>query len=188
MNLEKNEFLFLLGSSRHDGNTELLARHAASSLPTDVNQTWLHLIDHPLPPFEDIRHHESRKYAVTSESESIILNATLAATDIVIASPVYWYTVSASVKLYLDYWSGWMRLEGVDFKKCMIGKRLWAITAFSDDDPAGAQPLVDCLRLSAEYMNMTWSGALFGYGNRPGDVLDHPDSLQRAAGFFKAGA
>jgi multimeric flavodoxin WrbA len=116
-----------------------------------------------------------------------LLDATLSATDIVIASPVYWYSVSAATKLYLDYWSGWMRLEGVDFKSRMASKTLWAISAFSDDDWSGAQPLIDTLRMSAEYMKMNWGGVLLGYGNRPGDIMQHEPSLERAATFFADG-
>ncbi len=48
-------FLFLLGSSRPDGNTELLARRAAEQLPTEVEQRWLSLAEHPLPDFVDLR-------------------------------------------------------------------------------------------------------------------------------------
>lgn len=180
----QREFLFLLGSARHDGNTEHLARHAAQSLPASAKQNWIHLLDHLLPTFEDIRHHETRRYSLESQNERILLDATLAATDIVIASPVYWYSVSASTKLYLDHWSGWMRLEGVDFKARMASKTLWAISALSDDDRSGAQPLVDTLRLSAEYMKMHWGGVLLGYGNRPGDIVNHADSLERAERFF----
>ena len=178
------QFLFILGSARHDGNTELLARSAASTLPESATQRWIHLLDHQLPLFEDIRHHETRKYSVGSESEKVLLEATLAATDIVIASPVYWYSISAATKLYLDHWSGWMRLEGVDFKKRMAGKTLWAISSLSDEDWSGAQPLVDTLRLTAEYMKMKWGGVLLGYGNRPGDVHEHADSIGRAQTFF----
>ncbi len=177
-------FLFILGSARYDGNTEHLARHAARSLPSDVTQNWLHLLDHNLPLFEDIRHHETRKYAIGSDSERTLLDATLAATDIVIASPVYWYSISASTKLYLDHWSAWMRLEGVDFKARMASKTLWAISSLSDEDWGGAQPLIDTLRLSADYMKMNWGGVLLGYGNRPRDVLLNPPSIERAEKFF----
>ncbi len=178
------EFLFILGSARYDGNTEHLARHAARSLPTSINPNWIHLLDHNLPLFEDIRHHETRKYSVTSESERTLLDATLAATDIVIASPVYWYSISAATKLYLDHWSKWMRLEGVEFKARMASKTLWAISALSDEDWSGAQPLIDTLRLSADYMKMNWGGVLLGYGNRPRDVLLHAASLERGDKFF----
>lgn len=180
------QFLFILGSARYDGNTEHLARHAARSLPASATQTWLHLLDHSLPLFEDIRHHETRKYSIETESERILLDATLAATDIVIASPVYWYSVSASTKLYLDHWSAWMRLEGVDFKARMAGKTLWTVAALSDDDWSLAQPLIDTLRLSADYMKMNWGGVLLGYGNRPKDVLLDSSSMERAEKFFAA--
>ncbi len=178
------EFLFILGSARYDGNTEHLARHAARSLPTSFVQHWIHLLDHKLPLFEDIRHDESRQYSIGSESERIVLYATLSATDIVIASPVYWYSISAATKLYLDHWSGWMRLDGVNFKARMASKTLWAISALSDEDWSGAQPLVDTLRLSAEYMKMNWGGVLLGYGNRPGDIANDAASIKRADKFF----
>ena len=180
----QREFLFILGSARYDGNTEHLARYAAETLPATATQNWLHLLDHSLPLFEDIRHHETRKYSIASESERTLLDSTLAATDLVIASPVYWYSVSASVKLYLDHWSAWMRLEGVDFRARMAGKTLWAIAALSDDDWNGAQPLIDMMKLGAEYLKMNWGGALLGYGNRPGDVLLDAPSLERASKFF----
>ena len=183
--MERN-FLFILGSARYEGNTEHLARHAARSLPSSVKQTWIHLLDHQLPLFEDIRHHDTRKYSLATESEKALLDATLAATDLVIASPVYWYSVSASVKLYLDHWSAWMRLEGVDFRARMGGKTLWSISALSDEDWSGAQPLIDMMKFGAEYMKMNWAGALLGYGNRPGDVMDDPASLKRAEEFFAA--
>ncbi|MDQ0992408.1 NAD(P)H-dependent FMN reductase [Streptomyces sp. V3I7] len=44
-------FLFVLGSARPDGNTELLARRAADQLPADVEQQWISLAEHPLPDF-----------------------------------------------------------------------------------------------------------------------------------------
>src|SRR5215203_3074433 len=180
----EREIVFILGSARYNGNTEALAQYAARSLSSQVKQNWIHLLDHSLPTFEDIRHHENRKYSVTSKIEKTVLEATMSATDIVIASPVYWYSISASTKLYLDHWSGWMRLDGVDFKARMASKILWAIAALSDVDCSGAQPLIDTLHLSADYMKMNWGGALLGYGNRPRDVLLDAPSLERAEKFF----
>lgn len=182
--MQQRTFLFVLGSARPDGNTEHLARRAAENLPENTSQIWLSLIEHRLPLFEDIRHHETRKYEIASDSERALLEATLAATDIVIASPVYWYSVSASTKLYLDHWSGWMRLPDIEFKKRMAAKTLWAISAFSDTDPTGAQPLIDTVLMTAEYMDMKWGGVLLGFGNRPADVMDDAASLKRASQFF----
>lgn len=180
----ERSFVFILGSARPNGNTELLARLAAKSLPLDAQQRWLSLLHDPLPLFEDIRHHESRKYSVANKNEQKYLDATLTATDIVIASPVYWYSLSASAKLYLDHWSAWMRLPDTDFRNRMAGKKLWGVTVLSDEALLGVQPLIETLRLSADYMDMQFGGVLLGYGNRPGDILNDPDSLERAEKFF----
>jgi len=176
-------FLFILGSARPNGNTELLARLAAKSLPADHAQVWLSLLHDPLPPFEDIRHHETRRYSVANETEQMYLDATLEATDLVIASPVYWYSLSAGAKLYLDHWSAWMRLD-VNFRDRMAGKKLWGVTVLSDEDLLGVQPLIETLRLSADYMDMDFGGVLLGYGNRPGDILNDLPSIERAQKFF----
>lgn len=183
--LDHREFLFLLGSHRKGGNTELLAKKAAENLLPAVRQNWLNLADLPLPQFEDIRHHETRTYSVETRNEEVLLNATLSATDIVIASPVYWYSVSANTKHYLEYWSGWMRLPEIEFRERMVRKNLWVITVHSDEETtAGVQPLIDTLRFSADYMRMNWAGVLLGYGNRPGDVLNDQPSLESASKFF----
>ncbi|MEV4467475.1 NAD(P)H-dependent oxidoreductase [Micromonospora echinofusca] len=178
-------FLFLLGSSRSGGNTELLARRAAAALPAGTEQRWLRLADHPLAPFRDIRHDEQR-YAQPTGNEALLLTETLAATDLVIASPLYWYSVSAATKLYLDHWSGWLRVPGVDFRQRMRGRRMWAVSALNDEDPATAEPLVTTLRRSADYLGMRWGGVLLGHANRPGDVLRDAAALRAADTFFTA--
>lgn len=178
------QYLFLLASARRDGNAELLARRAAMSLPKDAQQTWLRLMDLPLPPFEDIRHAGDGTYPQPTGHQRVLLDATLGADEIVFVAPLYWYSVPASAKLYLDYWSGWMRVPGCDFKARMAGKRASAISAISDEDAGTADPLIETLRLSAQYLAMRWSGALLGHGNRPGDVLRDDKAMAAADDFF----
>ena len=83
-------FLFVLGSARAEGNSELLARRAAEQLPPDVEQEWIDLTELPVPDFEDLRH-DSDHVRPTEGNVARLLEATLAATDIVIVSPLYWY-------------------------------------------------------------------------------------------------
>ncbi|MFH9468206.1 flavodoxin family protein [Streptomyces clavifer] len=176
-------YLFLLGSSRADGNTEALARLAAEQLPAGSQQRWLHLRDLPLPDFEDLRHADGGHPAPEGPAATL-LEATLAATDVVIASPLYWYAVSTSTKRYLDHWSGWLEAPGIDFEQRMAGKTLWGVTALADDDPAVAEPLAGTLRASAQYLRMRWGGVLLGNGSKPGDVLSDSAAVSRAAAFF----
>ncbi|OSZ60473.1 flavodoxin [Streptomyces pharetrae CZA14] len=175
-------FLFLLGSSRRDGNTELLARRAAEQLPEDVEQRWISLAEHPLPDFEDRRHGTD---AARAEHENSVLlrEATLAATDLVIASPLYWYSVTTPTKRYLDHWSAWLRTPGVDFRAAMAGRTLWGVTALATEAVV-AGPLIGTLNHSAAYMGMRFGGVLLGNGSKPGDVLNDSEALARAKTFF----
>lgn len=178
-------FLFLLGSSRTGGNTEALARAAAEHLEPGAAQRWIHLGELGLPPFTDRRHAGDGTTPAAQGAEQIVQDATLAATDIVVASPLYWYSVSASVKNYLDHWSGWLRVPGLDFKARMAGRRLWAVTAHADGAPAVAVPLAGTLRLSAGFFKMEWRGVLLGCGSRPGDVDRDARAHAAAKTFFQ---
>ncbi|MBT2492064.1 NAD(P)H-dependent oxidoreductase [Streptomyces sp. ISL-96] len=176
-------FLFVLGSSRPDGNTELLARAAAEQLPVGVTQRWVDLAQLPLPDFEDGRHETDGRQA--GENEETLRQATLEATDIVIASPLYWYTVSAQTKRYLDYWSGWLSVPGSDFKERMAGRTLWGVTVMADDDEVVGDGLVTTLNHTAAYLRMGFGGVLFGNGSRPGQVRNDERAMIRAKTFFQ---
>ncbi|MEV5148396.1 NAD(P)H-dependent oxidoreductase [Streptomyces sp. NPDC052727] len=177
-------FLFLLGSAREVGNTELLAREAAAQLPGEVEQRWIRLADHPLPDFVDLRHDSDHVRPSPDTPAGLLLDATLAATDIVIASPLYWYSVSSLTKRYLDYWSAWLRTPGVDFKATMAGRTLWGIAALADDEPSVADPYAGTLNNSAAYLRMRFGGVLLGNGSAPGDVHEDAEALARAKTFF----
>ncbi|GAA2885128.1 flavodoxin [Actinoplanes cyaneus] len=183
--MSSRSFLFLLAGARPDGNTELLARHAAADLPGGAVQRWIRLGDAPLDTYEDLRHLDPPRERVPAGAERLLLDATLEATDIVIASPLYWYSVSASAKLYLDHWSGWLRVgEPGSFRARMRAKILWGVSVYSGDDPADADPLFGTLRKSADYFPMRFGGLLLGQGNRPGDILQDTPTLTRAKQFF----
>ncbi len=179
-------FLFVLGSARLDGNTELLARRAAEQLPPDVEQQWIRLADHPLPDFLDIRHDGIVRPVQPTENDTVrqLLDATLAATDIVIASPVYWYSLSGLTKRYLDYWSDWLRVPGADFRATMADRTLWGVSVLAEEEEVVADPLIGTLNNSAAYMKMRFGGVLLGNGSARGDVLKDSRALSRAKTFF----
>lgn len=179
-----HHFVFLLASTRANGNTEQLARYAAQFLPSDAKQTWIHLKDHAMPAFLDQRHEGDGSYPSPVDAAHALLQATLSATDLVFVTPLYWYSLPTLAKHYLDHWSGWMRVPGLKFREKMQGRRLWNITVTADLDQSYAQALVDSLRRTAEYMQMPWQGSLIGYGNRPGDVMDDQASLEKAQTYF----
>ncbi|MYW17639.1 flavodoxin [Streptomyces sp. SID2955] len=182
--MSHRRFLFVLGSTRAEGNTELLARKAAEQLPADTEQRWIRLAERPLPAFTDLRHDTDHVRPGPDTSAGLLLDATLAATDIVIASPVYWYSVSGLTKNYLDHWSGWLRTPGLRFRETLAGRTLWGVAALADSEPSVADPYVDTLNNSAAYMGMHYGGVLLGSGSKPGDVLGDTEALAHAKTFF----
>ncbi|GGR54806.1 flavodoxin family protein [Streptomyces roseolus] len=175
-------FLFVLGSSRADGNSEILAREAAAHLPAGTPQRWVDLNALELPDFQDGRH-ETAAHRM-GEVEADLWKATREATDVVIVSPLYWYTFSAQTKRYLDYWSGWLNLPDSDFKQRMAGGTLWGVTALSHEHHVVADGLTTALHNSAAYLRMRFGGVLLGTASRPGRVRADEQALIRAKTFF----
>lgn len=174
--------LFLLASARENGNAEQLARLAAGSLPADAGQKWLKLSDYPLPPFRDLRH-SLGTYPAPEGHARVLLDAILAATDIVFVSPVYWYSVPADLKRLLDEWSAWLRVPELNFRAQMQPKRFWTISS-SAGPWDEAQPMFNTLRLSARYFGAEVVGELLGNGSKPGDVLKDGKAVAAAQHFF----
>ncbi|MFH8339385.1 flavodoxin family protein [Streptomyces sp. AM6-12] len=180
-------FLFLLASARPGGNSELLARAAAEQLPAATERRWLDLTRLPLPDFVDTRHAGTPHPEETrgqENNEETLRQATLAATDIVIVSPLYWYSLSSYAKRYLDYWSKWLYTPDPGFKAAMAGRSLWGVTAMAHAEEAVARPVELTLHHSAAYLGMNFGGVLLGNGTRPGQVLDDERALVRAKTFF----
>jgi NAD(P)H-dependent FMN reductase len=180
----RRRFLFLVASARTGGNSEWLARRAAARLPASAETRWLRLAEFPLPPFHDERHVAEGISPYPAGTAGMLLEETLAATDLVFVVPLYWYSLPASAKLYLDHWSGWLRVPGAAFAAHMASKRMWAIGALSNENRAMADPLLQSLRLSAAYLQMTWAGSLLGHGNRPGDMAADTRAIAEADRLF----
>ena len=179
-----SHFLFLNASTRepgHIGNTETLARRAAAGLPTATQQTWIKLADLELPPFTDLRH-TAGTYPMPMADAKAMLDATLAATDLVFVSSVYWFSIPSPLKTYLDHWSGWLRVPGLDFKTKMAGKSLWIVT--TSGDLAKAQPMFDSYHLCADFLGLRWRGTLWGKGGAPDAVLADTAACESATRFF----
>ena len=186
----QRHFLVVLGSAREGGNAEILAKEAEISVPEGSEIQRVRLRDYQLPPFDDVRHEDASGYAMPTGKARELVDATLWATDLVFASPTYWYSLPATAKLYLDHWTAWLRLPPLAFRETMKGRALWAITVNSDDpgEDEGSAPLIHTLELTAKYMEMRFAGALIGHGNRPGDVKNDHTAMRAARTFFREGS
>ncbi len=157
--------LFLLSSARPAGNTQALARQAASGLRGTCD--WVDLAQVALPGFADPR---PAPMPPPEGALADILGRMTLASDIVFAAPVYWYALPAPAKLLLDHWSGFLDAPGLNFAAMMRGKRLWLITVRADPDPAVPVAMEQAMERTAAWLGMVWGGALHGLGDAPGDV------------------
>lgn len=181
-----SHYLFLTTSTREPGivgNTEWLARQAAAALPAHATQTWLQLARMELPRFVDQRH-TAGSYPAPEGDMKTLLDATLAADHIVFVAPVYWFSIPAPLKTYLDHWSAWMRIPGLPFKEQMARKTLRLVT--TSGDRAKAQPMIDSVQLCAQFLGMHWRGALWGKGGPPDAVQADATARADAAAFLVA--
>jgi putative NADPH-quinone reductase len=184
--LSTRHVLFLVASTReagHMGNTEWLARQAAASLPADTTQTWVHLARAGIPEFVDQRHTVG-SYPIPDEGSVMrqLLDQTLACTDLVFVAPVYWFSFPSTLKAYLDHWSAWLRVPGLEFKAQMSAKRLWLIT--TNGDRAKAQPMIDSTAMCAKFLDMPLAGVLWGKGGAPEAVRGDAEAVVTASSFL----
>lgn len=99
---QPQHLVFLVSSTRLDGNSEHLAKQVAASFTPAAQQSWLRLTDLPIGLFADIRH-SMGVYPQPIGNEKVLFEATFAATDLVQVTPLYWYSVSTPLKLYLTH-------------------------------------------------------------------------------------
>lgn len=178
--------LFLLASTREpgiEGNTEWLARQAAAALPPDAQREWVSLAGREIPPFVDVRHTRG-EYPPPEGDLGELLDAMLRCTELVLVAPVYWYSLPAPLKAFIDHWSAFLRVPGLDFKARMASKSLRLVT--TSGDRAKAQPTIDTVRLCAEFMGMAWRGALWGKGGPPGAVAADAAAVDAARTFLRS--
>ncbi|WP_306252696.1 flavodoxin family protein [Parvularcula sp. IMCC14364] len=140
-----SNILFLLGTSNPAGKTRALVDATSMHLPGS------HLIDLgrlSIAPYDYDHRHEADDFSVVAEAVD-------AAQVIIFATPVYWYSMSAQLKVTFD------RLTDLTETRKSVGKRLAGKTMFAlvNGDPLPEGFLVP-FSGTAGYFHMHWGGAL----------------------------
>lgn len=140
--------LGLVGSARGDGDTARLARAVFNGLD---DARLVDLKDYRIAPYD-----YAEVYA--DDDFHLLAGAMTKARIIVFASPVYWYSMSAPMKIFFD------RLTDLTGSRKPLGKSLAGKSAFliasggSAAAPAAFEPpFAD----TARYFRMGWGGMLY---------------------------
>jgi multimeric flavodoxin WrbA len=108
-----------------------------------------------------------------------LLHAKLRATDaLLIASPVYWFTMSGQAKLFMDR----LYAFGAEGYKPLKGKHIGIILTYGDADPfsSGAVNALRSFQDAFAYIGAPIKGMVFGSADKPGEVLANAGLLKEA--------
>ncbi|KIL46760.1 flavodoxin family protein [Jeotgalibacillus soli] len=173
--------LIICGSSRNDGNTETLAKAAASFYPGDVE--WMHLRNHRIHQIVDQRH-EPRGFDPVDDDHRALIEQMLRADAVIFATPVYWYGMSGHMKTFIDRWSQRLREPDLKFKERLKNKPAYVIICGGEQVMLKGLPLILQFRLIFEFVDMDFKNYFIGQAKRPGDILKDTEQLSKLKDFF----
>jgi len=143
------EIAIILGSCRKSGNTSNCAEQLSKelNLPTKI----YNLLDYDISYF-DYQH-------LNMEDGFIKLCEELAEySDLVFATPVYWYSMSAPMKTFFDRTTDLITIRK-DLGRSLKGKKTWLLASGTDKTlPQGFEVP---FKLTSKYFDMNYSGSLF---------------------------
>ena len=141
----------LQASARPDGDTY----HVASQLADRLSAQRVDLLDYNIAPFR-----YDQTYAPADQFIEVVRQFVLPADHLVFATPVYWYTMSGGMKIFLDRFSDLLKsqkalgrqLRGKAMSVCSVGNVAAAPAHFYEP-----------FRLSAEYLGMEYRDEWHGW-------------------------
>jgi multimeric flavodoxin WrbA len=142
-----SDTIFLLGSSRSDGNTSEVVLKLAKGEECQI----LDLNEFNLTPF-DYDHRNAN-----DDFEKLIL-LILKSRTIVFSTPVYWYSMSAQMKIFFDRTSDLITIRK-PLGRALTGMETFLVaTGAQDALPEGFEVP---FRRTSDYFNMKYRGSLY---------------------------
>lgn len=143
----KNVVVF--GSARPNGNT----RSAINIVLKHVNYDFVDLSKFNISPF-DYEHKN-----IDDDFIDVVENI-LNYENIILATPVYWYSVSTQMKIFLDRWSDILTIKK-ELGQKFSGKNLFVISSYATEFPLGCSAFETPIRLMCDYMNINYGGCFY---------------------------
>ena len=180
----------IYGSPRRNGNTATLLKQAvkgAGDAGAEIREFVLR--DLKMSPCLEIYKCKENGRCAIQDDFQIIHDEMLAADGMMLASPIFFYTVSAHTKILMDRCqSCWVKKYWID--KTPFGKRpMKRKGLFISVGATRGKKLFDGALLTVRYffdvLDMSlWRSLLYRSIDFEGDVLKHPDYLEEA---YRAG-
>lgn len=150
------KFIVILGSSRDDGDTYKLYAKVLKGIKHEfINLNLLNL------------GYFNYNFDYKTNDQFIKLAETLTEfPNIVLATPVYWYTMSAQMKTFFDRLSDLITIRK-DIGRKLKGKRVFVMTTYGATMPIGFE---ETFRQTCIYLEMEYGGCLYHYTGKHGNM------------------
>ena len=180
-NAKTKQVLVILGSPRKKGNSATLAARisrGAKSAGAEVETLFLQdLKISPCRGCDTCQKHDSKGCAIKDDMQQIYQKL-IRADAWVIASPVYWFTMSAQTKIFMDRCYALPAYT----KNPFAGKRIAIAMSYGDADPVRSG-CVNALRTFQDAYRYTRSkivGMVYGSAMKAGEIANN-EALMREA-------
>ena len=183
---EARKILVVHSSPRNKGNSNTLAKgiiKGAESAGADVESIYLHGMDiSPCNACYACQKKDSKGCAIDDEMQTIYPKLVECATW-VIASPVYWFNMSAQTKLFMDRCFALLAYTDNPF----AGKRVAIAMSYGDTDPfnSGCINALRSFQDAFNYVGAKMVGMVYGSAEAPGEIESNADLMQRAESLGK---
>jgi len=169
------KILALNGSARKRGNTDILIERILKGCKEKGYKTEkLHMYDYEILPCMDCRDCKKGDYVCTLNDGMKKIYPKMEKADLIIfGTPNYWNGPSAKMKLLID------RMR--PFVLCRkLGGKKWVVVSPSAEGPKSCKLLVEILRLSFDYLGMTFVGKILVKAYEKGETLKNQNAMKKA--------
>jgi len=175
-----------LGSPRSGGNTDTLAvRVLESAKASSVETEIVALRSLTIKPCNGCERCWGNDRPCIFTDDMTVLYELIARADVLLfATPVWWYGPSTLMKAFLDRFVPFNMPQG---RPLIKGKDAVLVTAYEEEGPEAAEPLIRMFELSFRYLGMRFIDRLVVDGTGPkGAVPANSRALERAAEIGRA--
>lgn len=182
--------LIVCGSARRDGNSAALARAMAEGIEASGHTAEVVFADAVLSGFlRDCRTCRRRDGACSIEDgfRDVFFDKLLPAQGLILATPVYWYGMSAQAKAFFDRMFCYVAAsypQSAEVVGALKDKRVGLALASEETFPTVSAGIVHQVQEYCRYARNTFVGVVHGHGNARGEVARDPrDPLAEARAF-----
>ncbi|MEM9371587.1 MAG: flavodoxin family protein [Pseudomonadota bacterium] len=179
--------LILSSSPRSDGNSMQLAQKAFAGLKDAGHDVSLCDLNTTIGSFlNDCRRcrQPDGSCGIADGYRDLFMDDFLPADGVIVATPIYWYGMSAQLKAFFDRMFCYVAAShpaSSQVLSAIQGKRVGLVLSSEETFPTVSAGIVHQIQEYSRYTQSTFAGVVHGHGNARGDVLRDPKNPAEAA-------